>query len=324
MRWDAQAIHAAIHWPDVLERLGIDPASLSGTHGPCPNCGGEDRFRFDDRHGRGDFYCNGCGPGDGFSLLQRVHGWAFAEARFQVIQAAGLGGPRPQLTQRRAPAVKPNEPARPTARVKYLRRTATTADAVPDVIDYLRSRLLWPLPNGCTLQAHPFAKYWNSTSDRQKCVGRYPALLAEVRDIDNELVTLHATYLEHGDKLGREGCPPRKLLSKLSGRHGCAIRLMPVAGDELGIAEGIESALAANMLHDGIPVWSAINTTLLAKFEPPPRIHRVIVFADRDVAGLEAALKLTERLVGRATVEIRSAPRPANDWHDVLVAKAPA
>ena len=35
-------------WPEILAALGIDPAALRNRHGPCPGCGGRDRFRFDD------------------------------------------------------------------------------------------------------------------------------------------------------------------------------------------------------------------------------------------------------------------------------------
>ena len=40
-------------WRSILTVLGIDERALSGKHGPCPMCGGKDRFRFDDREGRG-------------------------------------------------------------------------------------------------------------------------------------------------------------------------------------------------------------------------------------------------------------------------------
>src|SRR5262245_16407636 len=68
-------------WATALEHLGVPAAALRRRHGPCPACGGKDRFRYTDRHGHGDFYCNGCGPGDGFTLLQRLHGWTLNEAK---------------------------------------------------------------------------------------------------------------------------------------------------------------------------------------------------------------------------------------------------
>ena len=70
-------------WPDILMRLGVDPAYLRNVHGPCPGCGGKDRFRFDDKNGRGTFICGGAGDiqaGDGFTLLEQTYGWTFKEA----------------------------------------------------------------------------------------------------------------------------------------------------------------------------------------------------------------------------------------------------
>ena len=55
-------------WRDILQSLGMDERSLSGKHGPCPMCGGKDRFRFDDKDGRGTYFCSGCGAGDGVKL----------------------------------------------------------------------------------------------------------------------------------------------------------------------------------------------------------------------------------------------------------------
>ncbi|MBP9527438.1 MAG: hypothetical protein KBE71_03640, partial [Laribacter sp.] len=49
----ATVMAAARHqWPAVLTRLGIADRHLRRQHGPCPGCGGRDRFRFDDRDGR--------------------------------------------------------------------------------------------------------------------------------------------------------------------------------------------------------------------------------------------------------------------------------
>src|SRR4051812_8138527 len=86
-------------WPSVLMSLGISETSLSGKKNlPCPACGGRDRFTFDNRKGRGDFYCRGCGPGSGFDLLMRVHGWDFKSALVQVVETARLGSSRPVMS----------------------------------------------------------------------------------------------------------------------------------------------------------------------------------------------------------------------------------
>jgi len=64
------------HWAELLIAAGIDAKALRNVHGPCPGCGGKDRFRFDNHDGNGTFICSqGNGDnlsGDGFELLQHV------------------------------------------------------------------------------------------------------------------------------------------------------------------------------------------------------------------------------------------------------------
>ena len=63
------------NWKEILTSLfDIDQNSLLNMHSPCPGCGGEDRFRFDDNLGYGTFICSQGGKGDiagdGFKLLE--------------------------------------------------------------------------------------------------------------------------------------------------------------------------------------------------------------------------------------------------------------
>lgn len=80
-------------WLDILIQVGgIDQALLIDKEGPCPCCGGDTRFRFDDKDGFGGWFCSHCGgpsgdggAGDGFALLQRVLSLPFAN----VVNAVG-------------------------------------------------------------------------------------------------------------------------------------------------------------------------------------------------------------------------------------------
>lgn len=311
---DANKIHAILGadgWLNVLLSSGIDKKFLRNIHGPCPICGGKDRFRFHNKYGRGDYFCNQCGPNDGFALLMKSQGLSFSETRKRVMEFAGIvkSDALPKLIRAPAPATDA-EIAKPTRRVLDLLRECCAVEDCDAAIAYLRSRALWPLPQNHALKAHPSVTYWQ---DRQN-IGRFPALIASVRNSDGELVTLHVTYLESdGRKLA--GFEARKILSAMTGHEGCAVPLMPIDGDVMGIAEGIETALSAGRIH-GVPTWAALNTALLQKFEPPERINKLVIFADRDIAGLDAATKLMQRLQEKVRLEIRT-PQD-KDWNDVL------
>jgi putative DNA primase/helicase len=314
---DAAEIHHAIGaegWRGVLIACGIDEKYLRNKHGPCPACGGKDRFRFDNKRGQGNFFCNNCGAGDGFKLVMQVASCTFVEARRRVIDAAGLAGDAAARAPARSIAREPERPevAKPTRRVVLLLNESCAIENCDPARTYLASRGLWPLPEGTRLKAHPSVEYWHDS----KRVGRFPALVTAIRNSDAGLVTVHVTYLTpEGLKLSEH--EPRKILSPMTGHEGCAARIMDVGAQVMGIAEGIETALSAAKLT-GIPTWAAINTALLAKFEPPEQVTKLVIFADRDVPGLEAASQLMQRLQEKVRLEIRT-PK-AKDWNDVLVA----
>lgn len=313
LKWDSHAIHAQLGpdgWRTVLLSAGLSERQLSKKNGPCPVCTGNDRYHFSNKFGRGDAYCRNCGHLDGFKLLVGALGIDFSEARRRVMSIAGLSDVEHQpIEPRSASNIEPEPPAQPTQRVRALIRESCLVEDCEPAILYLNSRALWPLPQGHSLRAHPSVEYWREG----KRVGRYPALIAAVRDMCGELVTAHVTYLQpSGEKL--QTFEPRKILSAMTAREGCAVPLMP-HGDTLGIAEGIETALSAARMHE-VAVWAALNTSLLMKWEPPHTVHKVIIFADRDVAGLDAATKLMERLQERVRLAIKT-PQ-AKDWNDSL------
>ncbi|MCD6616743.1 DUF927 domain-containing protein [Aeromonas veronii] len=95
------AAAACGHWPDLLAAVGID-ILRRGKHGPCPVCGGKDRFRLDDKTGRGTWICNQCGTGDGLDLVGKVTGKSAKEAAELVAPLVGLsaGGLDPAERER--------------------------------------------------------------------------------------------------------------------------------------------------------------------------------------------------------------------------------
>ena len=75
------------HWPRILPALGVPV--IKNRHQACPVCGGSDRFRFDDKEGRGTWFCNQCGAGDGLKLVEKVFGVKPSEAAQKVNTVTG-------------------------------------------------------------------------------------------------------------------------------------------------------------------------------------------------------------------------------------------
>jgi putative DNA primase/helicase len=64
-------------WHEILSCLtGLDAKYFTDEQRDCPisNCGGKDRYRFDNKNGYGTWYCNtghsGRNAGDGFNFLE--------------------------------------------------------------------------------------------------------------------------------------------------------------------------------------------------------------------------------------------------------------
>ena len=140
-----------------------------------------------------------------------------------------------------------------------------------------------------------------------------PVMVARVEG-PGGLLGLHLTTLEP-DGLGRK----EKRLAKGSRPKGGAIRLFPPeAGKPLALAEGIETALAVREAT-GWPVWALVAAPFMKEVVLPVEATEVVIAADHDRAGLEAAQTLARRLL-REGREVRLAvpPEDGEDWLDAL------
>jgi len=109
-RFDAEVVRevARGRWRDTIyPALGVEVGH--GKHGPCPHCGGKDRFRCDDRDGSGSHFCNQCGSGDGFALVMKMRGSDFPEALRLVAGVLQLDSSTPPYSR---PTPKPVRPDR--------------------------------------------------------------------------------------------------------------------------------------------------------------------------------------------------------------------
>ena len=140
----------------------------------------------------------------------------------------------------------------------------------------------------------------------------HPALLAAVRD-DIGLVAIHRTFLdpETAGKAGFEN--PKRLL----GTPGTGAVRLGTATRTLGLAEGIETALAATLLH-GFPVWAVLGNERFGMVAIPRHVERLVILADNDAGGKRAAaLALAGQQHSGRTIEVMWPPASHNDWSDV-------
>jgi putative DNA primase/helicase len=297
------ADEAVGRWPGILQQLGLDPAFLSNKHGPCPICSGKDRYRFDDKGGRGTWFCSQCGAGDGFSLLRGLFGWSFNEAANQVDRTVGTVQAGP-IAAERTDASK----VQALTQVWNGSRPVTRGDPV---WQYLNRRLgLEIVP--ADLRLHPGLRY---TDEDGRDLGRFPAMVARIRYPDGAGASIHRTYLT--DDGHKAAVPQAKKIMAGKPLNTGAVRL-GAAGTTLGISEGIETALAASQRF-GVPVWAATNVVLLEAWVPPEGVERVLIAGDNDVSftGQAAAFGLARRLVQKGlAVEIRLPDQVGKDWAD--------
>lgn len=292
-------------WRSILTTLGVDGKMLTGRHGPCPVCGGSDRFRFDDKDGRGTWICSVCGAGDGFKLLQLAKGWTFAAAASEVERIVGRAvesAPRKE---------RPEDEARNELRSLWRGALRLTGEDL--VARYLASRGLAYDVAGGPIRFAPSA-WCKEGAQRFR-----PAMIALVLDPAGKAANVQRTYLtDQGAKAPLTD--PRRTIWGCDLPDGCAVRLTDPA-ETLGIAEGIETALSASALF-GVPCWAALTANRLAVWQPPKQTRRVVIFGDNDASytGQAAAYSLAWRLAAKQlAVNVRLPAKIGQDWNDVLV-----
>lgn len=144
-------------------------------------------------------------------------------------------------------------------------------------------------------------------------------MLALVGVYGQSPVSLHRTFLEPSGRGKAEMASPRKMMPGELPDGVCVALSEWTGSGALGIAEGIETAMAASARFC-LPVWSAINATMLAKWLPPEGCDEVVIFGDHDptYAGHAAAYRLAQRMAVRGlTVSVQIPPIKGEDWADV-------
>lgn len=342
-------------WAEILQRSGVDPSFLTGRAGPCPFCGGRDRYQFRIKTDNGSYICRNCTNAqyrNGFDFLMRHLGITeFREAAEHVKSLLGVsttstpGG----YVSRPAMATQTRETddaraARETAKMDALWSAARTVTSGDPVDLYLRSRIPGLQRVPAEIRYHPALQYWDppeGPGDRFTLRGEFPGMLVRGFDASDRHVQVHKTFLTLAG--AKADVPFQKKTGVGVGSNSYAFRIggMP-QGDTLGVCEGIESGLASMVLRPGVPVWSCHSASVLANFKVPDslrgQIKWLVIFSDNDAAkryqcsdgttrvtraGQDAAKLLTDRMrkEGIRTMIVQAA-RVGDDMVDLVKAAA--
>lgn len=287
------SVQAQGKWADILNQLGIDRGFLKNSHGPCPVCSGRDRFRFDNKEGKGTYFCSGCGAGDGVSLVMKYLGIPFKDAANEIRKIIDGCSVEPVQKQDEEKERKEN-----LARLKRIHAGLKPIAPGTVAMNYLAGRGLKVLPEkNCYF--HEKVPYMGG--DR---VGAYPAMVSVFRDARNETCTYQINYLNtDGTKLECE--TPKRHLPKIKPLKGGAVKLFS-HDKTLGIAEGVETALACYQI-DGYPMWATLSANMVKTVEVPKEVTDVVIYADSDESftGQSAAFDLACRLKVREGKNVR-------------------
>jgi putative DNA primase/helicase len=291
----ARAVDIAIAAADLGATLRR--VSASERVGPCPVCGGRDRFAVNTK--KQTWHCRGCAKGGSVvDLVMHVRGCDFRQgiefltgdgsiAPEPYARPSPPSAPRPEpkdndngatalaLWRRRQPIVE-GSPA-----WRYLREARRYDGLIPATLGFLPARGEHP---PCMIAAIGMA-------DEPE-----PGLLAIS---DNAVRGVHLTRLRP-DGGGKAGTDVDKLTLG-EGSLGTPVVLAPV-NDGLGLAitEGIEDALSIAEAT-GLGVWAALGAGRMASLADavPAYVECVTICGHRDPAGERGARELAARLSER-------------------------
>jgi len=298
-------------WRGVLLELGLPDNVLKDKHGPCPLCGGVDRFRFDNKEGKGTWICGQCGAGTGMDLAMAYTGQDFRDIAPRIDQIIGnvkmdADKPRPQMS---------DADRRNALRQVYASSRPMQPGDLADT--YLRSR-------GLDETTYPDClRFADRLSDGSG--GVRPAMVATVVDGEGVPVSLHRTFLRPDGMAKAETSAPRKMMPGVL-PDGACVRVQGWSSGCLGIAEGIETAMAAGHLYE-VPTWAALTSKMLERWTPPEGCEEVAIFGDNDpkFGGQSAAYRLAHKLAVKGlTVTVHMPPITGEDWADVWLNRVQA
>lgn len=266
---------------EIVHLLGLAGLKRMGHElvGPCPQCGGTDRFGINTR--KGLFQCRICGAkGDGIALVMWDRGVDFPGALTWLCgEADGISDAERAERIRKAKAVALKAKHDDNAyRLDVIRKAHDLweqgrSPAGTDVEAYLARRsidiqALGGFPR--SIRFHPDLPYAHHIDGEWRVVHRGPAMLAAIQGADGKFSALHRTWLDLSRPKGKalilhpQTGEVLDVKKGLGSKKGGAIRLtgrLDVAPTTLVCAEGLETTWSAMMagVYPDAAFWCLVD-----------------------------------------------------------------
>ena len=282
------------HWPHILPALGVNV--IKNRHQACPVCGGSDRFRFDDKEGRGTWFCNQCGAGDGLKLVEKALGLSAGDAAKQVNAVTGNLSPvTPETLTAMDADTDASRKAAAELAVKLMEKTRTATGNA-----YLTRK---GFPDRECLMLTTSHK----TGGVSYCTGD---MVVPLYDDSSALVNLQLINAD-GLKRTLKGGQVKGACHIIEGQKQ--------AGKRLWIAEGYATALSVHQLT-GETVMVALSSVNLLSLASLAR-HKypacqIVLAADRDLNGDGQTKAATAAKACEGLVVL---PPVFGDWNDAHI-----
>jgi len=282
------------HWPRILPALGVKV--MKNRHQACPVCGGSDRFRFDDKEGRGTWLCNQCGAGDGLKLVEKVFGVTASEAAGKVN--AVTGNLPPVAPEMIAAAEAETEADRQAAAALAVRLMEKTRPASGNA--YLTRK-------GFPDRECPVLSSMHKTGG---VTFRAGDVVVPLYDDTGALVNLQLISSD-GLKRTLKGGAVKGACHTIEGKKQ--------AGKRLWIAEGYATALTVHHLTGETVMMALSSVNLLSLASLVRQKHpacQIVLAADRDLNG-DGQNKATA--AAEACEGVVALPPVFGDWNDAFM-----
>jgi hypothetical protein len=295
-----------------LKRVG---AASPEYYGPCPHCGGVDRFSLNVR--KQVWNCRGCDKGGRvIDLLIHVDGLTFVDAIETLTKGTWeRRPPRKQADKGRGAAQRNGEnamriwrgaqPIGPLARTYLGAVRKIDFGQIPQIDSVLRFEPRCPFGEGFL-----------------------PCLIALVRDVaNNQPMGIQRTAIDaHGRFIERWGLGPKT---------GGAVKLWPAASPvaragldacpTLIVGEGMETTASAatRISWRGAalqPAWSLVDRVNLAALPIVDGVERLVVLVDNDASGdgQKAAATCARRWRDAGRDVVTLTPKQPGDFNDLV------